>query len=449
MGLNQSTAGSAKNSALINLHLATGQIGRPGCGPFSLTGQPNAWADARPEPWPTCCPVIAMRPTPSTARGCGVLGNRAPAGGARPACRRAVRCGPQRANQGLWIVCTNPAQSLPDQHAVHQALATCPFVVVQEAFATTETCRYADLLLPAASWGEKAGTVTNSERRISPVRAAVSAPGEARPDWAIACDFARRLERHLRPGRPSLFAFERAEQLYDEYRQLTAGRDLDYSGLSRAQLGASRPAAMAVSRRCRTRYATPVRRRPLPHRVGARALRGRPLRVGGRRRRFGLSAGAQYRPTARSMARHERTGTAAQLFGHVEQALLGLHPEIWPGRAWRGRSGPRTQPTRQPGAASTGGRQPAARPGLCADALGDRFLEGLGVNALSSAACDPLRASRNSSTPRSRSSQSPCPGHSSPWSRATCSGAWRRCARCSEGWPTPASAWLAVNARRW
>ena len=82
--------------------------------------------------------------------------------------------------KALWIACTNPAQSMPDQQKIHEALGTCPFVVVQEAFATTETCRYADLLLPAASWGEKEGTVTNSERRISQVRRAVPAPGEAR-----------------------------------------------------------------------------------------------------------------------------------------------------------------------------------------------------------------------------------------------------------------------------
>ena len=87
--------------------------------------------------------------------------------------------------KALWIACTNPAQSLPDQTAVRAALQACPFVVLQEAFRTTETAAFADLLLPAASWGEKDGTVTNSERRISHVRQAIGAPGEARPDWAI------------------------------------------------------------------------------------------------------------------------------------------------------------------------------------------------------------------------------------------------------------------------
>ena len=103
--------------------------------------------------------------------------------------------------KALWIACTNPAQSMPDQATVRRALERCEFVVVQEAFATTATCAFADLLLPATTWGEKDGTVTNSERRISRVRPAVAAPGEARDDWAIACDFARRLEARLGPRR--------------------------------------------------------------------------------------------------------------------------------------------------------------------------------------------------------------------------------------------------------
>lgn len=101
--------------------------------------------------------------------------------------------------KALWIACTNPAQSLPDQNRIRQALETCPFVVLQEAFTTTETARYADLLLPAASWGEKEGTVTNSERRISNVRKAIQPPGEARSDWAITVDFAQRLQNACDP----------------------------------------------------------------------------------------------------------------------------------------------------------------------------------------------------------------------------------------------------------
>ena len=99
--------------------------------------------------------------------------------------------------KALWIACTNPAQSLPDQATVRRALERAEFVVVQEAFATTATCAYADLLLPATTWGEKDGTVTNSERRISRVRPAVPAAGEARHDWAIFTELGRRLEARL------------------------------------------------------------------------------------------------------------------------------------------------------------------------------------------------------------------------------------------------------------
>src|SRR5262249_52780371 len=135
----------------------------------------------------------------------------------------------------LWIACTNPAQSMPDQAMVRRALERCEFVIVQEAFRTTATCAYADLLLPAASWGEKDGSGANSERRISRVRAAVAAPGSARADWRIAADIARRLEPLLkRPrsdGQASGFAFGDANVVWNEHRESTRGRDLDISGL--------------------------------------------------------------------------------------------------------------------------------------------------------------------------------------------------------------------------
>ena len=110
--------------------------------------------------------------------------------------------------------------------------------MVQEAFAATATCAYADLLLPATTWGEKDGTVTNSERRISRVRPAVPAPGEAREDWSIAMQFAQRLEPRLRPGRPTLFGYDKAEAVWNEHRESTRGRDLDITGLDYSRLEA-------------------------------------------------------------------------------------------------------------------------------------------------------------------------------------------------------------------
>jgi assimilatory nitrate reductase catalytic subunit len=129
----------------------------------------------------------------------------------------------------VWIACTNPAQSMPDVGAVRKALERAELVVVQEAFRDAETCDYADVLLPAATWAEKEGTVTNSERRISRVRAAVSPPGDARPDWQIAVDFARRVV----PAKAGTqFPYETPEQIFNEHRETTRGRDLDITGLS-------------------------------------------------------------------------------------------------------------------------------------------------------------------------------------------------------------------------
>jgi assimilatory nitrate reductase catalytic subunit len=148
--------------------------------------------------------------------------------------------------KALWIACTNPAQSMPDQATVRRALERAELVIVQEAFATTSSCDYADLLLPATTWGEKTGTVTNSERRISRVRPAVAAPGATRHDWSIAADFAQRLEKLL-PARavaPATTLFPYAvsdesasvEAIWNEHRESTRGRDLDITGLSYALL---------------------------------------------------------------------------------------------------------------------------------------------------------------------------------------------------------------------
>nr|WP_316641223.1 molybdopterin-dependent oxidoreductase [uncultured Roseateles sp.] len=241
-GLNQSSSGTAKNTALINLHLATGQIGRPGAGPFSLTGQPNAMGGREAGGMATLLPGhrdpgnAAHRD--EIARLWGVPALPETPGKTAVELFEAAARGEVKA---LWIACTNPAQSMPDQALVRRALERCELVILQEAFADTATAAYADLLLPAATWGEKEGTVTNSERRISRVRAAVPAPGQARADWQIVCDVAQLLEARWRPGQPSLFAHTGSEALWLEHREATRGRDLDITGLSYALLDAQGP----------------------------------------------------------------------------------------------------------------------------------------------------------------------------------------------------------------
>ena len=245
-GLNQSTSGTAKNAALINLHLATGQIGKPGAGPFSLTGQPNAMGGREVGGLSNLLSAHRSLDNPAHRAEVAALWG-VPFVPEKPG-KSAVEMFQAAADgeiKALWIACTNPAQSMPDQTTVRRALERAELVIVQEAFATPSSCDYADLLLPATTWGEKMGTVTNSERRISRVNAAVPAPGEARHDWAIAVDFAHRLEQRLRSHPPSLFPYAlnepaiATEAIWNEHRESTRGRDLDITGMSYAMLGAA------------------------------------------------------------------------------------------------------------------------------------------------------------------------------------------------------------------
>ncbi|WP_240008853.1 nitrate reductase [Aquipseudomonas campi] len=392
MGLNQSTAGSAKNSALINLHLATGQIGKIGAGPFSLTGQPNAMGGRETGSLSNLLPGHREAGNPEhraeVARYWGVNSLPERPGLSAVELFEAVRVGKIKA---LWIACTNPAQSLPDQQKIHEALATCPFVVVQEAFFTTETCHYADLLLPAASWGEKEGSVTNSERRITHVRRAVPAPAEARPDWVITCDFARRLEQLLRPGLPSLFTFLDSESLFEEYKHLTSNRDLDLSGLSYAILDNQGPQQWPFPAGAQQGTARLYEDGHFPTASGRAQFLADPYCAGKEKRdtRYPLLLNTgRLRDQWHGMS---RTGTAARLFGHAEEAVLSLHPDELRRRSLqtgelvtlRSRRGELSLPVQA---------DENVRPGQAYLPMhwGNRFLKGLGTNVLTQPAFDPL-----------------------------------------------------------
>ena len=326
-GLNQSSSGTAKNAALINLHLATGQIGKPGAGPFSLTGQPNAMGGRE---------VGGLANLLSAHRDMGNADHRAEVAAlwgvadvpAKPG-KSAVEMFEAAADgeiKALWIACTNPAQSMPDQATVRRALQRAEIVVVQEAYAHTATCAYADLLLPATTWGEKDGTVTNSERRISRVRPAVPAIGEARHDWSIATDFARRLEARLRPNQPSIFSYDTPESVWLEHRESTRGRDLDITGLSYPQLDAAPaqwPFAQGASAGTARLYEDAV----FPTLDG----RARFADVGyvkvaeprDARYPFSLNTG-RLRDQWHGMS---RTGTVGRLFGHVPEPSIEMHAQ--------------------------------------------------------------------------------------------------------------------------
>lgn len=326
MGLNQSSCGTEKNAALIHLHLATGQLGRPGAGPFSLTGQPNAMGGR--EIGAMANLLIGHRDLSNPAHREAVARLwQVPSLSATPGKTAvdmfdAIRRGEIKA---VWIACTNPAQSMPDLNAVHEALQQAEFVVLQETYSHTDTAPYADVLLPAAGWGEKEGTVTNSERRISRVRAGVAAPGEAQPDWRIAAETARRLANHLGHS-PNLFAFESAEAVHREYRLLTTGCNTDISGLDYARLDAEgplqwpvRPGEKATSRLYTNgRFPTAsgrARFMPLQYKAVAEEIDARyPFR---------LTTG-RLRDQWHGMT---RTGRVPQLWGHVPEPAIALHPD--------------------------------------------------------------------------------------------------------------------------
>ncbi len=325
-GLNQSRSGTFKNAALINLHLATGQIGKPGAGPFSLTGQPNAMGGREVGGLANLLSAHRDLANPEHRAEVARLWNvdDVPAMPGKSAVEmfEAAADGEIKA---LWIACTNPAQSMPDQATVRRALERAEFVVVQEAFSTTTTCRYADLLLPATTWGEKDGTVTNSERCITRVRPAVTAPGQTRHDWRVATDFAHRLEARLRPGQPTLFPYDSAEAVWNEHRETTRGRDLDITGLSYPALDAS-PAQWPFPEGATTGRTRLYEDGVFPTADGRAVFADTPYEAVAEPRDarypFSLTTG-RLRDQWHGMS---RTGTAARLFGHVPEPSMDMHP---------------------------------------------------------------------------------------------------------------------------
>ncbi|HEY9381146.1 MAG TPA: nitrate reductase, partial [Burkholderiales bacterium] len=392
-GLNQSTHGTDNNAALINLHLATAHIGKPGAGPFSLTGQPNAMGGRE---------VGGMSNLLSAHRDMANAEHRAevaqlwgiddvPATPGKSAVEMfdALRKGEIKA---IWIACTNPAQSMPHLSSVRAALETAEFVVVQDAYGNTDTVCYADVLLPATSWGEKTGTVTNSERRITRVRPAVSPPGEARHDWQIVVDFAHRLGLALGDERASaLFPYRDAEQIFDEHRESTRGRDLDITGMSYDMLERVGPQQWPLPEGEQTGkarlygdgiYPTPSGRARFvntKHRPAAEETDARyPIHLNSGRLRdqwHGMS----------------RTGTVARLYNHVAEPLLSMNADDMRRRGLRDgdvvRIGSRrgTQAVRV-----VGSDEMRAGQAFMPMHWGGQFMRGAGVNTLMPSNFDPL-----------------------------------------------------------
>lgn len=395
-GLNQSTSGTDKNAALINLHLATGQIGKPGAGPFSLTGQPNAMGGREVGGMATLLSGHRDLANPEhraeIAQFWGIDSVPDQPGASAVEMFNKLHDGSIKA---IWIACTNPAHSMPDLSSVHDALAQAELVVVQDAFHDTDTTAFADVLLPATTWGEKEGTVTNSERRITHVRPAVQAPGQARHDWYIVTDFAQRLGSKLatvgisNKSATELFPYTQPEQIFNEHRETTRGRDLDITGLSYALLDGKGPQQW-----------------PFPESATEGKMRlytdGTFQKPGGKAQ----FANTIYKPTAeKTDARHpmhlltgrlrdqwhgmSRTGNVAQLFNHAEEPLISMHPDDMQRRSLK--SGDLVKVSNKRGSLVI--RAQASEEMMAAQTFipmhwGGQYMNGLGVNALMPSAYD-------------------------------------------------------------
>jgi ferredoxin-nitrate reductase len=233
MGVNQSSEGTAKVRTLINLHLMTGNIGKPGAGPFSLTGQPNAMGGREAGGLSHILPGYRAVNNPRDRQELEQAWQ-LPPGSINPLPGKDVWrmiTGLETGEVGvLWVAATNPAVSMPDLVRTKKALERSPFTIVQDAYYPLETASFAHVVLPAAQWGEKTGTMTNSERVVTLCHQFRPAPGEARPDWEIFAEVGRRL------GFTKEFDFANSAEVYQEFVQLTEGRTCDMSGLTHGRL---------------------------------------------------------------------------------------------------------------------------------------------------------------------------------------------------------------------
>jgi assimilatory nitrate reductase catalytic subunit len=326
-GVNQSSAGTDKVNAIVNCHLATGRIGRPGMGPFSVTGQPNAMGGREVGGLANQLAAHMRFENPDDVDRVGRFWQ-SPGMARSPGLKAvdlfdAVLDGRVKV---LWIMATNPADSMPNAGLVRRALEACPFVVVSDCW-ETDTTAFADVIVPAAAWGEKNGTVTNSERRVSRQRAFRAPVGEAKPDWWILKEVAARM------GWADRFAYAGPADIFREHAALSAfendgSRAFDigaFAGMTDAAYEAMAPVCWPVragaggSGRLFAdgRFATPdgkARFVPTPFVPPADATE--------RRLPYVLNTG-RIRDQWHTMT---RTGLTARLMAHQDEPWLDIHP---------------------------------------------------------------------------------------------------------------------------
>jgi assimilatory nitrate reductase catalytic subunit len=329
MGSNQSSHGVHKGLALINAHLLSGKIGKPGAAPFSITGQPNAMGGR--EVGGLANMLAAHMDFDDTSKALVQRYWDSPTIAPKPGLKavdmfEAVRQGKIKA---IWIMATNPMVSMPDTNKIHEALSTCELVVVSDVIARTDTMDMAHIQLPAAAWGEKDGTVTNSERVISRQRRMTALPGDVRPDWSIIAEVARRMNS----GWDEAFAWKGPHEVFAEHAGLTAfentgQRFLNLSGLTgltRDDYKALAPTRWPITKAGSTnrlfadgRFATPNgRARLIAPKATGPANATSPD--------FPLSLNsARVRDHWHTLT---RTALAPELNRHISEPLLDIHPK--------------------------------------------------------------------------------------------------------------------------
>ena len=331
-GVNQSSAGTDKVNAIINCHLLTGRIGRPGMGPFSLTGQPNAMGGR--EVGGLANTLAAHLDIECAEHRDAVRAFwRSPGIACRPGLKavdlfEAMHAGRIKA---VWIMATNPIVSLPSADRAREALERCELVVLQDCVLDTDTAALAHVLLPASTWGEKDGTVTNSERRISRQRRFLRTPGEARPDWWIICEVARRM------GFPQQFSYGTSREIFDEHARLSAlaarhtaaARLFDIGGLmdlTAAEYDELEPVQWPVHSRGGAAVARLFQDRRFAHPDGKARLvpihQRAPANPTDEAHPFVLNTG-RIRDQWHTMT---RTGRAPRLAEHLPEPFVDLHP---------------------------------------------------------------------------------------------------------------------------
>ncbi|HEY5807855.1 MAG TPA: molybdopterin-dependent oxidoreductase [Povalibacter sp.] len=329
-GVNQSSSGTDKVNSIINCHLLTGRIGKAGAGPFSVTGQPNAMGGREAGGLANMLAAHMELNAPEHRRIVQQFWN-SPGIASKPGLKAvdlfdAIHDGKVKA---VWIMATNPVVSLPDADKVKEALQRCELVVVSDCVARTDTNACAQVLLPACGWGEKDGTVTNSDRHISRQRAFMPAAGEAKPDWWIMCEVAKRM------GFTTGFDFTSAHEVFSEHAALSAAENDDtrafniggLAGLDRAEYDSLKPIPW-----------------PVPHKAHAgtpRLLEGGHFYHANRRARFVPTTPRvpvnhidQEYPLILNTGRIRdqwhtmtRTGTAARLNAHTAEPYVDMHAQ--------------------------------------------------------------------------------------------------------------------------